>query len=113
MKRVLLCPAANVSRQIQSQPMAALSSFRRKLIKVGHLRHSAYDALKRGALASLLCAMAIMPASAANRWWDGGTIDISGNGNGASLGGAGTWDTTIKNWDQGNGIAYAAWNNAA
>ena len=44
--------------------------------------------------------------------WDGGTTDIAGTGDGASGGGDGTWDTTIKNWDLGNGLAHTAWNNA-
>ena len=47
-----------------------------------------------------------------SRWWDGGTTAIAGNGDGASAGGAGTWDTTIQNWDQGNGLAHAAWVNS-
>jgi autotransporter-associated beta strand protein len=55
--------------------------------------------------------LAISSASAANRYWDGGTTDIAGNGDGVSGGGTGTWDTTIKNWDAG-ASPYVAWINA-
>src|SRR4051812_30040297 len=44
-------------------------------------------------------------------YWDGGTTDLAGNGDGASQGGAGTWNTTIKNWDPGAGSPYVAWPN--
>ncbi len=46
-------------------------------------------------------------------YFDGGTVDIAGTGNGASAvaGSTGTWDTTIKNWDAGVGNPYVAWNN--
>ncbi len=50
-------------------------------------------------------------APAATLYWDGGTVDIPGNGNGVSSGGAGDWNTLIENWDQGAGLPYAAWNN--
>jgi len=56
--------------------------------------------------------IAMSSASAADLFWDGGTTDIAGNGNGVSDGGSGTWDTTISNWDAGNGVPYVAWNNA-
>ncbi len=39
-----------------------------------------------------------------------GTAGIAGNGNGASAGGVGNWDTTITNWDAG-AEPYVAWNN--
>ena len=51
-------------------------------------------------------------AQAQNRFWDGGTANIAGNGNGASAGGTGNWGTTLTNWDQGSGLAMVAWNNA-
>lgn len=56
-------------------------------------------------------------AAAADRWWDGGTADIATNGDGASGNAtgqalAGTWNSTLANWDQGAGLAHAAWNNA-
>jgi autotransporter-associated beta strand protein len=50
-------------------------------------------------------------ASAANRWWDGGTTDIAGNGDGVGTGGTGTWNTTLTNWDAG-AAPHVAWNNA-
>jgi len=49
-------------------------------------------------------------AQAATYYWDGGTTDIAGNGNGASGGGNGTWNTAIKNWDAG-AVAHIAWSN--
>jgi hypothetical protein len=36
-----------------------------------------------------------------DHYWDGGTSDIGVDGNAASAGGSGTWDTSIKNWDVG------------
>ena len=50
-------------------------------------------------------------AHAADRWWDGGDFDITAPGDGASAGGVGTWNTTLLNWDQGNGLDHVAWNN--
>lgn len=55
---------------------------------------------------------------AADRWWDGGTTDIATNGDGASgsstgLAVAGTWNATLKNWDQGSGLAHVTWDNSA
>jgi autotransporter-associated beta strand protein len=53
------------------------------------------------------------PIPAAPTWfWDGGTNDIATDGNGASAGGSGTWNTTLRNWDGGN-TAHTEWNNAA
>jgi fibronectin-binding autotransporter adhesin len=49
-----------------------------------------------------------LSVQAANLYWDGGAVDIGGNGNGVSGGGSGTWNTTIKNWDQ-SGVPYIAW----
>ena len=46
------------------------------------------------------------------RYWDGGTADIAGDGNASSDGGAGTWSSSIKNWDAGAGVAHTNWNNA-
>lgn len=43
---------------------------------------------------------------AADLFWDG----TPGTPNGASNGGAGTWDTTGTNWD--DGTSYNAWNNS-
>jgi fibronectin-binding autotransporter adhesin len=44
--------------------------------------------------------------------WDGGAVDIAGNGNTSSDGGTGTWDAAIKNWDIGN-TPYVAWGNTS
>jgi autotransporter-associated beta strand protein len=64
-------------------------------------------------LAPVLAAILSNHAAAATCWWDGGSADIAGNGNGVSAGGVGTWNTTIKNWDPGSGQPMAAWNNAS
>ena len=56
----------------------------------------------------LLASLATLPA--ASLYWDGGTTDISGNGNSASAGGLGTWNNTTLNWDAGV-VPYVAWNN--
>jgi len=63
------------------------------------------------AVAGLVLALAAGSANAVTLYWDGGTTDILTNGNGASAGGAGTWDTTIKNWDVG-AVPHVAWVNA-
>ena len=44
-------------------------------------------------------------------FWDGGVADIAGDGNGASAGGTGTWNTTLLNWDAG-ASPHVAWNNS-
>jgi fibronectin-binding autotransporter adhesin len=49
-------------------------------------------------------------ALAATLYWDGGSVDILTNGNGASAGGNGTWNTTILNWDAG-ASPHVAWTN--
>ncbi len=55
--------------------------------------------------------LALSSASAQSTlYWDGGTTDITTDGNGASGGTAGTWDTTIKNWDAG-ASPHVAWDN--
>jgi len=43
-------------------------------------------------------------------FWDGGSIDIVTNGNAAGASAAGTWNTTLQNWDVGF-TAHAAWLN--
>jgi autotransporter-associated beta strand protein len=52
---------------------------------------------------------------AATRYWDGGSVDILTNGNGAAITSSieanGTWNTTILNWDAG-ASPHVAWNNA-
>jgi fibronectin-binding autotransporter adhesin len=59
-----------------------------------------------------LLLLTLINASAADRWWDGGTANISGTGDGASAGGAGTWNLTTTNWDQGSGLPFINWVNA-
>ena len=54
-----------------------------------------------------------LAAQATTQYWDGGNADIAANGNGISAGTAGTWNTTLLNWDRGIGLAHAAWNSAA
>jgi len=54
--------------------------------------------------------LTVTRSAPASRWWDGGSVNIGGDGDGASTGGAGTWDTTIQNWDAG-GSPHVAWNN--
>ena len=67
------------------------------------------------ALAVLLALLALAspPAQAATRYWDGGSVDIAANGDGNSDGDHGTWNTTLKNWDQGSGLAHVAWVNGS
>lgn len=64
------------------------------------------------ALSLAALTLAITSAPAANLFWDGGSVDIAAAGNGASAGGAGTWNTTTLNWDAG-AVPHVAWNNAA
>jgi autotransporter-associated beta strand protein len=52
------------------------------------------------------------PGRSAILYWDGGTGNITTNGDGISQGGDGTWDTTIQNWDQGDALPHIAWDNA-
>ncbi len=63
------------------------------------------------AILSTLLTISVSSVQAATRYWDGGNADIAGNGNGDSEGGSGTWNTTLKNWDQGSGLARVAWTN--
>ena len=53
----------------------------------------------------------VMETISLNRWCDGGTTDIDGNGDGLSAGGDGIWNTTIMNWDQGAGLPHVPWDN--
>ena len=43
-------------------------------------------------------------------YWDGGDVNIASDGDGASAGGAGTWSTSISNWDKGF-TAHQDWHN--
>ena len=45
------------------------------------------------------------------RYWDAGSSDIAGNCNTDSGGGAGTWNTTLLNWDAG-AVPHVAWSSA-
>lgn len=44
-------------------------------------------------------------------YWDGGTTDLGTDGNLASGGGSGTWNTTLMNWDYGF-TAHKVWANS-
>ena len=44
-------------------------------------------------------------------YWDGGSAHIAGNGDGASAGGSGTWNTNLQNWDLGADYPHVAWYN--
>lgn len=77
---------------------------------------SVFSAVRRMAVlaaVAVLLAFAAMPAQAATRFWDAGSVDIAAAGDGNSDGGAGTWNTAIKNWDQGSGLAHVAWVNGS
>lgn len=64
----------------------------------------------RASIRSLLLLAAasqlVTSATAATLYWDA----TPGTPNGASGGGAGTWDTATANWD--NGSSYVTWDNA-
>lgn len=45
-------------------------------------------------------------------YWEGGTANLTTNGDGISQGGAGTWNTTLANWDQGAGLPHTNWTDA-
>jgi autotransporter-associated beta strand protein len=47
-----------------------------------------------------------------SHYWDGGTTNIPGDGDGVSAGGGGTWNTTTLNWD-GGAIPHVAWANTS
>ena len=47
----------------------------------------------------------------ADRFWDGTAGNIVTDGNGVSTYAAGTWNTTLTNWDAG-AAPHVAWNNA-
>jgi len=67
--------------------------------------------MKKSAIIVFAMMLATVPAQAATLYWDGGTVDAGDPGDGASAGGAGTWNTTIKNWDAGAG-PHVAWINS-
>ncbi len=59
--------------------------------------------------ATLLTLGCISAAHAATYSWDGGTANITGTSDGVSQGGAGTWSTSIANWDPGAGLTDVGW----
>jgi len=62
---------------------------------------------------AVLALVAVQPAQASTTlYWDGGTVNAPDPGDGASAGGDGTWNTTIKNWDAGAVPPHVAWINA-
>jgi autotransporter-associated beta strand protein len=63
----------------------------------------------RGLVLSALAIIGASQAPGATYYWDGGTVNIAGNGDGVSAGGTGNWSAAISNWDQGSGLAETAW----
>lgn len=51
-------------------------------------------------------------ATAAELYWDGTAANIATDGDGIATFVAGTWSTSVANWDQGPALAHVAWNNA-
>ena len=60
---------------------------------------------------SIAALLAGVTSQAATLFYDGTNANVAGNGNGASAGTAGTWNTTILNWDIG-AVAHVAWSNS-
>jgi autotransporter-associated beta strand protein len=58
-----------------------------------------------------LLALTSLSTHAANLYWDGGTTNNPGTGDGASTFVSGAWGTSITNWDQGSGLPYTNWVN--
>jgi fibronectin-binding autotransporter adhesin len=79
-----------------------------RLLRMKAKKHNQFLA----ALSMVGFTLTVSLAHAANLYWDGGSADIVANGDGVSAGTAGTWNTTLLNWDQGNALAHVAWNNA-
>ena len=63
-------------------------------------------------LAGLGLCLPATPGTAQTLYWDGGTVNISTNGDGLSQGAVGVWDTATVNWDRGAGQTHIAWNNS-
>lgn len=59
---------------------------------------------------SIAALLGAFPLNAANFYWDGGNVNIAANGNGASGGTAGTWNTSLLNWDTG-ASPHVAWSD--
>ncbi len=83
-----------------------LLSLTKRFVPAKHFKR-----LVTSALWFVLLALASRPARAATLDWDGGSVDITANGDGSSDGVSGIWNTTLKNWDQGSGLPHVAWVN--
>ncbi len=77
----------------------------------GRWRNGLAGMAGRAAVLLGMVAVAVLPVRGATRYWDGGTVDIAGNGDGNSDGVSGIWNTTVRNWDQGSGLPHVAWVN--
>jgi autotransporter-associated beta strand protein len=62
-------------------------------------------------LIALMAMSFVSPADAQKLFWDGGTVNITANGDGLSEGTAGSWDNVTQNWDQGSGVSHTAWSS--
>jgi len=72
--------------------------------------HSRYFKFLSPLCLTLLLFLTVSSLHAATSfYWEGGTTNISGNGNGISLGGSGTWNNTTISWDQGSNLPYTNW----
>jgi fibronectin-binding autotransporter adhesin len=87
-----------MSKRNQAGPTPAKSARRRAAVAA--------------ATAAWVMAGSLPSARSATLYWDGGTTNLATTGDGLSAGGAGTWNTALTNWDQGGGLAHAAWPGA-
>ena len=95
----------------QASHFSALSGM--KLLAIRPLRLVYPTGRRAATLVSALLVLTAYTTLAATRYWDGGTVDIATNGDGISDGASGIWNTTLKNWDQGTGLAHVAWVNGS
>ena len=61
----------------------------------------------------IYCGSSLLSSLSANAtilYYDGGTVNIAGNGNSAASAITGNWNTAISNWDAG-AVPYVGWNN--
>lgn len=80
------------------------------------MKFSLNNALMKKNLACLFTLAALLSARdsfAQTLYWDGGTVNITTNGDGISQGAAGSWDNTTENWDQGSSLTHTAWLGGA
>lgn len=82
----------------------------RALIKDGATVRNSRMTIRKVLAIVALIGFVNIGAHAADLFWDGGTGNIGTDGDGASTGTAGTWDTTILNWDAG-ASPHVAWVN--